>query len=635
MCGIVGQVTVGPRQVDRRQIETMNDRLRHRGPDDSGVIADGTVGLGHRRLSILDLSPAGRQPMANEAGTLWIVFNGEIYNFEELRAALKRPRTFRSRTDTEVLLYLYEDYGEQCFSMLRGMFALAIWDAPAQRLVLARDRVGKKPLFYRVEEGGLTFASELKALVVDARPDIDPVSLHHYLTFQYVPSPRTIFKQIYKLLPGHVLVYERGKATSHAYWTLQYGARNPGRSEQDYLEEFQSLWREAVQLRLISDVPLGAFLSGGLDSSSVVATMSRLQSRPVRTFSIGFKDDAYNELPHAREVARHCGTDHHEFVVEPSAVDILQTLVHVYDEPFADSSAIPTYYVSKLSREFVTVVLNGDGGDELFAGYPRYQFAQAGPVATQGIPSAIRRGLARRVARISPRWRGTERMRRGLERLAEPVTSAYFNRICYFSTAEKELLYQDDFHETVCAHDSYDLMLSWFGEAKAATLLDQLLAVDTRSYLPDDLLVKVDRATMAHGLEARSPFLDHKLVEFAAALPDRLKVRAGMSKYLLKTAMRGVLPDRIIDRQKQGFGVPIDRWFREDCREFVRDTLLSSRSLARGYFKPERITELVDRHQEGAGSYGYRLYALVMLELWHQAYQDGATVGDRLRACAA
>lgn len=625
MCGIAGQVTADRRPVDGRIIAAMGTRLRHRGPDDHGLYLKGHVGLAHQRLSILDLSPAGRQPMSNEAGTIWLVFNGEIYNHEELRSRLRSSRRFRSRTDTEVLLYLYEDYGPRCVEFLRGMFAFAIWDERTQRLLLARDRLGKKPLFYSTRNGALSFASELKALLVDGpRPDIDPVALHHYLTFQYIPAPLTIFQGIRKLLPGHTLVYEDGKLSESAYWSLRYDDKPPRRRDDEYREEFTSLLRESVRLRLMSDVPLGAFLSGGVDSSSVVALMSRLSAQPVKTFSIGFKEAAFNELPHARVVAEQFKTEHHEFMVEPSALEIMPTLVRVYDEPYADSSAIPTYYVSQLSRQFVTVVLNGDGGDELLAGYPRYQFSPLDRIAARWLGAGRETGIRRVLGRLASAVPPGSGWRNRLERVTAPFSRTYLRRICYFAPDEKQRLYRPEFSEAVRGHESGELLDRWFDEAPATELLDRLLAVDTRSYLPDDLLVKVDRATMAHGLEARSPLLDHKLMEFAATLPADCKLRDGQSKYLLKASMRGVLPDRILDRDKQGFGVPIDRWFREDCREFVRDTLLSSRSLQRGYFRPERMRTLIESQEAGACSYGSRVYALLMLELWHREYADGA-----------
>jgi asparagine synthase (glutamine-hydrolysing) len=624
MCGIAGQITTDRRPVDGRMVAAMGARLRHRGPDDEGLYVKGHVGLAHRRLSILDVSPAGHQPMSNDAGTVWVVFNGEIYNYRELRGQLRSPRSVRSRTDTEVLLYLYEDYGVRCFELIRGMFAVAIWDERNQRLLLARDRLGKKPLFYALRNKALSFASELKALLVEEpRPEIDPVALHHYLTFQYVPAPQTIYRDVRKLLPGHVLVYEDGKLTDNAYWELSYGKGSARRSDEDYREEFRALLTESVRLRLVSDVPLGAFLSGGVDSSSVVALMSRLTDRPVKTFSIGFKEEAFNELPYARQVAERFATDHHEFVVEPSTVEILPALARVYDEPFADSSAIPTYYLAQLTRQFVTVALNGDGGDELLGGYPRYRFDDTERLLSSIASDRTRERLRGWLARIPRALPGIGRLRSSLEPLLTPLSRTYLRRICYFSPEEKAALYTDEFLDTVRRHDSLAVLDGWFDQARASDLLDRLLAVDTRSYLPDDLLVKVDRATMAHGLEARSPLLDHRLMEFAAALPVDQKVREGEGKYLLKSAMRELLPEPVTAREKMGFAVPLDRWYRSECRDFVRDTLLSARSLQRGYFKPERIRELLDREQGGASAYGARVHALLMLELWHREYMDG------------
>jgi asparagine synthase (glutamine-hydrolysing) len=619
MCGIAGQVNVDQRPVNRRVLEEMGRRLRHRGPDDNGIYAEGPVGLVHQRLSIVDLSPAGHQPMSNEDGTVWIVFNGEIYNFQELRENLKGEHTFRSCTDTEVILHLYEELGLNCVSKLRGMFAFAMWDVPRRRLLLARDRVGKKPLFYSVNEQGISFASEIKALLTETTSrDIDPLAIHHYLTFQYVPAPRTIFRDIRKLKPGHLLVYEEGKATESAYWTLHFEPKTH-RGEAECVERFRALLEESVRLRMISDVPLGAFLSGGVDSSTVVAIMSRLSSQPVRTFSIGFKEEAFNELDYARQVAARFHTEHHEFIVEPDAIDILSTLVRVYDEPFADSSAIPTYYVSQLSRQFVTVALNGDGGDELLAGYGRYALAATDRLADRWLSGPARARLGALVAGLPA---GLGRIRNRLERVLAPFSRAYLSRICYFSPAEKQALYSPEFAGLVRSEDSYDLLLRWFEAAQASDLLDQLLSVDTGSYLPDDLLVKVDRATMAHSLEGRSPLLDHHLLEFAATLPVGMKVRNGTSKYLMKRAMRGLLPDAVLDRPKMGFGVPIDQWFRGKCRDYIRDVLLSAKARARGYFSSRAVEKVIDAHQRMEGNFGYRLYALLMLEQWHHEYHD-------------
>jgi asparagine synthase (glutamine-hydrolysing) len=623
MCGIAGQINFDDVPVVPQRIAAMGASLRHRGPDDAGVYIDGSVGLAHQRLSILDLSPAGHQPMSNEDGTVWIVFNGEIYNFEELRDRLCDRHKFKSRTDTEVIVHLYEEFGVDCVAMLRGMFALAIWDARAGRLVLARDRVGKKPLYYAHARNSLTFASELKALLIESSPhDVDPVALHHYLTFQYVPTPWSIFQGIKKLRPGHILVCEQGTCTERAYWAVSYREKRRGRNEGECQEEFLSLLRDATRLRLASDVPLGVFLSGGLDSSAIVAIMSEFSKRPVKTFSIGFKEDGFNELPYAREVAKRFGTDHHELIVQDSGIDILPTLARVYDEPFADSSAIPTYYVSQLSRQSVTVVLNGDGGDELLAGYPRYHVTAFDRAMYGLCRISTQEHLSRVVSKLPVRGALLARVKNRLERLTQPFSHTYLGRICFFGPEEKDGLYTSEFNKAVQGDDSLRLLIEWFEKAASANPLDQLLGVDTMSYLPDDLLVKVDRATMAHGLEARSPFLDHHLIEFCAALPTEYKIRDGEAKYLLRAVMRDKLPSSVLQRPKMGFGVPIDQWFRGTCREIVEDTLLSSRCLQRGYFNPEQIRRMVLEQRHGRTSYGSRVYALLMLELWHREYVD-------------
>ncbi|HMS83100.1 MAG TPA: asparagine synthase (glutamine-hydrolyzing) [Nitrospira sp.] len=622
MCGIAGQLNFDRTPVLPQRIAAMGASLRHRGPDDAGIYVHGEIGLAHQRLSILDLSPAGHQPMPNEDETVWVTFNGEIYNFEELHRQLRDRHTFRSRTDTEVIVHLYEEYGLGCVAMLRGMFAIAIWDARKHRLLLARDRVGKKPLYYTQGKDSLVFASELKALLVGEQPyDVDPVALHHYLTFQYVPAPWSIFTGIKKLSPGHILVCEQGTITEQTYWTLSYHEHPRPRSEQDYKEEFLSLLRESTRLRLASDVPLGAFLSGGLDSSTVVALMSELTTQPVKTFSVGFKEDAFNELPYAREVAAQFHTDHHELIVEDSAIDILPTLARVFDEPFADSSAIPTYYLSQLTRKFVTVTLNGDGGDELLAGYPRYHLS-ALDLALQECPISMRKRIAHMIHCLPATSGLLAALQNRLERLSQPFSHTYLGRICFFGPEEKDELYTTEFSRAVLNDNSLDLLTDWFDRVTATGLRNRLLGVDTMSYLPDDLLVKVDRATMAHGLEARSPFLDHHVLEFCAALPTDYKIRGGVSKYLLKTVMRDRLPPVVLQRSKMGFGVPIDQWFRGSCRTLVEDILLSSRCLQRGYFKPDLIRRLVEEQHQGRTSYGSRVYALLMLELWHREYVD-------------
>ncbi len=601
--------------VDPELIHRMTRRLVHRGPDDEGTYVHRSIGLGHRRLSVLDLSQAGHQPMANQDGTVQVVFNGEIYNFGELRSTLEGKYRFASKTDTEVLLHLYEEYDTDCLHRLRGMFAFAIWDGRQRRLILARDRVGKKPLFYSVRSASITFASELQALLADdsLKLEIDPVAIHHYLTYQYIPAPLTIFRGVYKLPPAHVLTCDGAKLSISRYWELDYTKKLVMDTEEDYVEQFRHLLREAVQLRLVSDVPLGAFLSGGIDSSAVVALMSELSRGPVKTFSIGFQDLDHDERRYARAVADSFGTDHQEFIVNPLDVDVLPKLVETFSEPFADSSAIPMYYVSQLSRRFVTVVLTGDGGDELLAGYPHYRFPHREGLLESG-PILAGWNAIRRVTHALPGqcW----------DRWVQSPETVYLNRLCYFRNDQKASLYTDDFTRAIGGLDSGLLLQEWFRDTKATEWLDRLLGVDLLSYLPNDVQVKVDLSTMAHGLEARCPFLDHRLMEFAASLPPGLKLRNGTSKYLMRKAMASQLPDRIVQRRKMGFGVPIQRWFRQELHDYLREVLMSPSAAERGYFKPERVQAMLSEHERGACNHGYRLYALLVLELWHRRFVD-------------
>lgn len=627
MCGICGRINFDGSPVSAEFIAKMASLLSHRGPDDEGVYTSKNAGLGHKRLSIIDLSEAGRQPMANEDKTVWIVFNGEIYNFAELKSSLKEKHRFVSNTDTEVIVHLYEEKGIDCINYLRGMFALAIWDEKRKRLLLARDRVGKKPLVYTEGKNSISFASELKSLLVDEKfkYNINPVSIHHYLTYQYIPSPLTIFKEIKKLPPANILICEDGKISLKNYWSLDFRKKEILKDESDYSEKFTEIFHEAVRMRLISDVPLGAFLSGGLDSSSVVAAMSRFSNSPVKTFSIGFEEEEYSELPYAKKVATKFNTEHHEFIVKPNAIEVLPKLVWFYNEPFADSSAIPTYYVSKISREHVKVILNGDGGDELLAGYPRYLFSETADFFLK-LPVSLRYSFLKKIVeKISWHKRILWRIRRFLDTIPLVPELAYLGRICYFDTQSKTELYTSDFKTKVSGEDSIELLVNWFEKAKASNFLEKLLSADTSSYLPDDLLVKVDIASMANSLEARSPFLDHKLMEFAASIPPELKLKNGEGKYLLKKAMTGILPDEVIWRKKMGFGVPIKRWFKNELKQLVYDTLLSKKSIERGYFRKEILEKLLSDHQSEKADNSYKIYALLMLELWHKMFYDSGT----------
>jgi len=642
MCGIGGKLYFDPtRPVEREVLERMNAAQAHRGPDDAGIYCQGPIGLAHRRLSIIDLSPAGHQPMANEDGTVWIVFNGEIYNFQELRPdLLRRGHRFRSQTDTEVLLHLYEEYGVHCLQYLRGMFAFAIWDGSRRQLFLARDRLGKKPLCYQRDGEALRFASEVKALLqdptVEARPD--PAGISHYLTYGYVPSPGSAFQGVRKLPPAHYLLWRDGTLEVVRYWRLRRD-RKRERPEEEWCREILARLEEAVRLRLISDVPLGAFLSGGIDSSVVVALMSRASGGPVKTFSIGFEEPEYDELRYARLVAEQYATDHHELVVRPDAVAILPKLAWHYDEPFGDSSAVPTYYVAQMTRQYVTVALNGDAGDENFGGYDRYVASllarsfdhwPAAGLWRQG----IRWGLALWPSpggRRSLRSRG----RRFLEGLTEQPERRYARWFCHFYGERKEELCRPEFRAAWGQDDALEVLLTAYRQSDGADFLDATLGVDAALYLPDDLLVKVDIASMAHSLEARSPFLDHEFMEFAATIPSDLKVRGRVKKHILKRALAGLLPEAILHRPKMGFGVPIDHWFRHELRELAYDTLLGPRCLARGYFRPEILQRLLDEHTRGTANWHYLLWNLLMLELWHRTFVDGdGELADRRRMAA-
>ncbi len=630
MCGICGIVNHDPLQpVTEEQIQRMSDTIRHRGPDDSGVYINNNVGLGFRRLAIIDLSPAGHQPMTNEDGSVWIIFNGEIYNYQEIRdELLAKGHQFRSRTDTETVLHLWEEEGERCVERLRGMFALAIWDSKQQCLFLARDREGKKPLFYAQLEDRLLFGSEIKTILQDPTFTISPdlEAIHLYLAYQSVPAPYSAFKGIKKLPPAHTLLYKNGQVTLRRYWKLSYKEKRlitTPQAERALQEEIIDQLREAVRIRLMSDVPLGAFLSGGIDSSIIVALMAGLMDHPVKTFSIGFTYEEYNELPYARQVAERYGTDHHEFIVTPDAEAIIPDLVWHYNEPFADSSAIPTYYVSKLAREHVTVILTGDGGDENFAGYPRYQNHGEYTLRKNYLPALYHllhpSGLMKTLAQHGGGWV------KNLNRLKDldQQKLMYYLRITHFHEGYQSQLYTPEFWESLNGLTSVDSMLNIYRESDASNFLDATLDLDLRLYLPNTLMTKTDIASMAHSLEARLPMLDHQFLEFAASIPPGLKLKDGtQSKYILKKAVEPYLPHEVIYRPKMGFGVPIEHWFRHELRDMVRDILLSRQAVERGYFQRKYIENMLDGHQRRGESWHYMIWNLLMLELWHLMFID-------------
>ena len=627
MCGIAGKLYFDPaRSVEPALLERMHKAIAHRGPDDFGVYHDGAVGLVNRRLAIIDLSEAGHGPMPNARGDIWMTYNGEVYNFQALRAELEQAGVqFRSQTDTEVVLALYEREGPACLRRLRGMFALAIWDARTRTLFLARDRAGKKPLFYYHDAERFLFASEPKAILEDPAVPVAPdmEAIHDYLTYGYVPSPQAAFQGFRKLPPAHYLVVQDGRVRVERYWSLDYTTKLD-LTEDEWCQRLLATIREAVRLRLIADVPLGAFLSGGVDSSAVVALMSEMSSGPVKTFSIGFEEQAFNELPYARLVAQRYGTDHHEFVVKPDALSILPDLVWHYNEPYADSSAIPTWYLARMTRDHVTVALNGDAGDENFAGYERYA---ANVLATrfERLPGFVRRGLEGTARLLPDRGAPRSLYRRG-RRFLGAITQEPRRRSArwtsMFQDAWKADLYTPDFARRTASCDSLAVLVAAFARAGTGDFVDAMLGADVGLYLPDDLLVKVDIASMAHSLEARSPLVDHEVMELAASMPSSLKLRGRTTKYIFKRAVRSLLPPEIIDRPKQGFGVPLDHWFRHEIRELAYDTLLARRATDRGLFRPDAVRRLLGEHVAGRFTWHPQLWTLLMLELWFQRFID-------------
>jgi asparagine synthase (glutamine-hydrolysing) len=599
----------------------MAGTLAHRGPDGEGVHVDGPLGLGHRRLSIIDLSEAASEPMTNEDGSLWLVFNGEVYNFRDIRKSLEARHRFRSRSDGEVILHLYEEKGDASVAELDGMFAFALWDARKRRLLLARDRAGKKPIFYHDGPKLFAFASEVKALL--AHPGVpherDPGALPLFLTYGYVPTPGTFYRGIRALPPGHLMtVTESGAEPPQRYWRARFSSSGKaplsGMTDREAKERFRSLLRAAVERRLVADVPLGAFLSGGLDSSTVVALMAETASGRVKTFTIGFAGQTeYDERAHARVVAERFGTEHTEFVVEPKALDLVDRLVWHHDGPFGDSSAVPTYLLSELTRTKVTVALNGDGGDEVFAGYLRLY----GGALSERVPRWAFR-VAAALLGLLPEPADRKHPLRFAKRFAEagalPLLERYLRWNAYFTEDLPGLLRGE-----IAAPRDRSRLLESFRASYAAgegSTLARLLQLNFETYLLDDLLVKMDRMSMAHGLEARSPFLDTSVVEFGASLPDRLRMRFGRGKILLRRAMKGILPESILTRGKMGFGAPLGAWFRSGLDGFVRERLLDPASPIYEYLRPEPVAALLARHGAATADLSAQIWALLTLESW-------------------
>ena len=631
MCGICGiAIPQGVNQdVDAATLVRMRDSLTHRGPDDGGLYIDRAVGLGHRRLSIVDLA-GGHQPMSNEDGSVWITYNGEVYNHRDLRPSLEeRGHVYQTNCDTETIIHLYEEQGPRAVEQLRGMFAFAIWDQTRRRLVLARDRLGIKPLYYTLSDDGvICFASEIKALIEAraVRAELNYDALADYAANRSTSGEETLFRGVKRLLPGHTLVWTDGRIDIERYWDVSFAKPSERLTDDQYVDQFSELFRESVKLRLMADVPLGVFLSGGIDSSAIVAVMSEMVAEPIKTFSVAFEEREANELDYARMVARAFGTDHHEIIVSPQQFfDALPSLVYQEDEPIAHSSSIPLYFVSKLASEHVKVVLTGEGSDELLAGYGKYRktvFNLAlGRRYHDVMPASMRRAVERAILKLS----GSSLIRRKLSRTflcrSPEIEDIYFDNFSVFSRAMQQRLFTVEARDRMTERDPYRTMIDLIGESDSSELLDQLLAADLKTYL-HELLMKQDQMSMAASIESRVPFLDHKLVEFAARLPVNMKLRGLTTKYILRKSMAGRLPKEILTRRKMGFPVPLGSWLRGQFSHVVDEYVLSSRAIERGIFNADFVRELVARHRAGE-NHSERLWALINFEIWQRRFLDG------------
>jgi asparagine synthase (glutamine-hydrolysing) len=628
MCGICGVICLDPSEtVPEPVLKQMNQTLYHRGPDDEGYYIAPGAGLAIRRLSIIDLA-TGRQPMANEDQTVWVVFNGEIYNYREVRRRLQQKgHLFATQADTEVIVHAYEEYGDDCLDQFNGMFGLAVWDAPRRRLLLARDRLGIKPMYYYLSPQHFFFGSELKAIIAHpAVPrDIDLVALDYFLTLEYVPGPRTIFNNIYKLPPGHRLIIEDGACRLEKYWAISY--QSVPADEESCGETLAELIRDAVRMQLVADVPLGAFLSGGIDSSTVVAFMSQASDKPVQSFSIGFGDATYNELPYARLVAGAFGAQHHEEHLQPDVATLAEQLVTQFDEPFADFSIFPTYLVAQLARKSVKVVLSGDGGDELFAGYDTYVAQKLAHRYYDWLPGALRRNILPGLLDLLPPQPAKKGMvnkaKRFVEGAALPAAWQHTRWMMFINQSDKVQLYRPEVRLALNGDVATTTLLPYFEQAGHLDPLAQQQYVDVKTYLVDDILTKVDRMSMAVSLEARVPLLDHRIVEFALNLPPQMKLRGGTTKVLLRRAVAGLLPAEVLAKPKQGFSIPLKHWLRGPLRPLLTD-LLSASTIGRdGYFEPQCVTRWISEHLDGRANHSHRLWALMVFTLWKQQVMEG------------
>ncbi len=629
MCGIAGAVwSDSARAIDQATLERMTDTLRHRGPDDRNTFRGSSVdgqgrmhgaALGFRRLSIIDVEGA-RQPMQNEDASVTMVFNGEIYNFKSLRQGLEGAgHRFATHGDGESILHSYEDLGTDCFSKLNGMFAIALWDAKRHRLVLGRDRLGKKPLYYAIQNHRLLFASELKAFsVVDGwQPELDHDAIDEFLTYQYIPPPRTIWKNVFKLPPGHFAVYQNDRLTVSRYWDFDPSVERPINRD-DAIDQTRALLHDSVKLRLQADVPLGAFLSGGIDSSLVVAIAQQQRSEPIRTFTVGFPDKDFDESGYAAEVAQHLGTQHTRFEVVPDCISIIDELVWHYDEPFGDSSAVPTWYLSKLTRGEVTVALSGDGGDELFAGYDRYRALWLSRLFQRALPFYRLPGisLVQKLPDSSRQRSFIRRAKRFLEVLGQDTARRYMNWLQIFPESLRAELYEPSFVESLSGEDPFEFLHRAWVRSGDRDVVTKASLADLETYLPCDLMTKVDIASMAHGLEVRTPMLDYRLVEFAASLPVSYKFKGSRGKLMLRNAFHDLLPSTVWTRKKMGFGVPLPGWLRGPLKPMVHDLLLGPSTRVLQFFKRDTMQRLIDEHETMRHNHSYRLWNLLILEKW-------------------
>lgn len=631
MCGIAGIFdTQAKCAIDQALLARMNQTQHHRGPDETGLHAEPGVGLAHKRLSIIDLS-SGHQPLFNEDGSVVVVFNGEIYNFVDLIPELQAlGHTFRTRCDTEVIVHAWEQWGEACVERFRGMFAFALWDRNKETLFLARDRLGVKPLYYALlDDGQLIFGSELKVLTAHPalRREIDPLAIEEYFAYGYIPEPRTIYQQAFKLPPAHTLTVKRGQPLPQPreYWDVPFEPL-AAMTQNEAQEELVHLLRESVKIRLVSEVPLGAFLSGGVDSSAVVAMMAGLSTEPVNTCSISFGDPAFNESEYAAQVAARYHTNHRVEQVDPDDFDLIDKLAALYDEPYADSSALPTYRVCELAKKNVTVALSGDGGDESFAGYRRYRWHMNEERMRSMIPPAVRRPLFGLLGRLYPKADWAPKIFRAkatLEGMARDSVEGYFHSISLMSDAMRERLFSPDFRHTLGGYRAVEVMQRHDARSPTREPLARVQYLDIKTYLVGDILTKVDRASMAHALEVREPLLDHKLVEWASRLPASLKLQGGEGKYVFKKAMEPYLPNDILYRKKMGFSIPLASWFRGPLKDKVRNAVLGPVLAQTGYFNADYLHELVDQHQSGLRDYSTALWTLLMFESFLRNQQAG------------